>query len=311
MAIGAAVFIIGFAASGFKFKSLSTDDYNKKEQTFSSDFKAIEIDESDTNINIGRSDDNNIHITYFENKNEKYDISESDTLKIKKKSSGIFKFGFSTQITYLNIDIPEKCKASIIVDSDNSNVKAENINTKSFKICVDDGNININKLNADGNSDISTKSGNIKFSESEFTNDFSVKTSDGNISSENCSYKEKSDYKTDNGNVTLKDITCSSEFKLKTSDGNVKADNCEYNKKAEIKTGCGNVTLNTITCLSDFSVKTSDGNVKGTINGSKKDFNILTDTGDGSNNLDDKNNGKDKTLNIKTGCGNIKIDFQD
>src|SRR5574344_1229339 len=158
MAIGAAVFIIGFAASGFNFKSLSTDNYDKKEQTFSSDIKAIEIDESDTNINIGKSNDNDIHITYFDNKDEKYDISEGDTLKIKKLSSRKITFSFSTQITYLNINIPEKCRASVKVDSDNSNIKAENINTKSFKISVDDGNISINNLNADESTDISTQS---------------------------------------------------------------------------------------------------------------------------------------------------------
>lgn len=310
MALGAAVFFIGFAASGFKFKTLSTDDYDKKNMTVSSDTKAIEIYEDDTNINISRSDDNKIHITYFENKDEKYNISDGDTLKIKKVSSKKLRFGFSTQITSLNISIPEKCKPSVRIDSDCGNIKVENVISQSCDISVEDGNIIINKFSAEGKSDISTDSGNINFSDSKFNGDFTVKTDDGNILTENCSYDKKADIKTTCGNVTMKEITYSSYLSLKTSDGNVNADKCNFEGKTEIKTDCGNVTVNEITCMADTSVKTSDGNVRGNINGKKDDFNIISKTSDGSNNLDDKINGRDKTLDVQTGCGNIKLEFK-
>ncbi len=309
MAIGAAVFLIGFAASGFKFDKLSSDKYDNKTMTVSGNTKEIQISENDTNINISKSDDNDIHISYFENKNEKYNISDGETLKIKKHSSRKITFGINTQIISLDIQIPEKCNASIKIDSNNGNITTKDISPSSCSISVNDGNINMDNCSVDGKTDISTDSGNLRFSGSKFNGDFKIKTEDGNVTTQNCEYKEKTDLKTDCGNVTFKDVACASELSIKTSDGNVDTSDGEYKGKTKIKTDCGNVTVDKITCDSDLTITTGDGNVRGTINGKSDDFNIISNTKDGNNNLDDKNNKKDKTLSVKTDCGNIKLQF--
>ena len=305
LGIGTVIFIIGFAASGFNFDKVSfTDPYDKKTMTVSGSTKIIEISEDDSNINISQSEDNDIHITYFENKYKKYTVTEGDTLKIQKHSSKKIEFGVYTQDSSLYIQIPEKCKAALKINSDNSNIKTENISAKSFEISVDDGNISIENVVVDGDSDISTKSGNFLLSDCKFNGKFMINTNDGNVKSDNCEYKENAGITTDCGSININSNKYSADLSLKTSDGNVKSENCEYTGKTEINTVCGNVTLDNITCNSDLSVTTDDGNVKGTVNGSRDDFNIESNTKDGNNNLEDK------TLSVKTDCGNIKFDFR-
>lgn len=270
-AAGAVVFGIGFVTSGFNFSKLSTvGQYDKKTMTASADTKQIEIYEDDTNIKLSRSDDNEIHVIYYENKDQKYNITEGDTLKIKKKSKNFIVFGINTQNISLEVQLPEKCQPDIKINSDTSNIKADNISADSCEISVSDGNLKLNDCDVNGKTDLST----------------------------------------DTGNVTVCGMKFAGEFKTKTGDGNVTTENCDFGDKSQIKTGCGNVNVQKISCEKDFDVKTSDGNVKGTINGSSDDFNIDTKTSDGKNNLKNTDKGKDKTLGVKTGCGNIKIEFE-
>ncbi|MDO5560268.1 MAG: DUF4097 family beta strand repeat-containing protein [Oscillospiraceae bacterium] len=269
---GAAIFGIGFVLAGFNFGKLQTvDKYKKRTVDVSGSVKAVEIREDDTNINITQSEDKDIHVICYENKDEDYDISDKDTLKIKKKRNRKFYFGVNvkTQNTSLEVQIPDSYDGEIKIDTDSSNISVDEIAARSCEIKVDDGNVKMNSC--------------------EIHNDIKIKSGSGNLKLSDSTFGEESDIDADDGNIRLENCTLSEESKI-----NVKT---------------GNVTLDSLECFDDLTIKTTDGNVKGTIDGDKSDFNIKSDTKDGNNNLKDKENGKDKTLSVKTICGNIDIEF--
>jgi hypothetical protein len=77
---GIALAVTAFAMSGWSFSGLSTKT-SYVEKTFTaeySDFNSISVDDTDRPIELTASNDNLIHVTYYENEREFYEITQND-----------------------------------------------------------------------------------------------------------------------------------------------------------------------------------------------------------------------------------------
>ena len=144
--IGATLFFIGFAASGFDFDKMTGLRWNEKAFTENSEISSLKIDVDNSDITIKYDKDaEKISLTYFECINRKDRIIKSFTvtesngmLSLSEKTNWRYQLYFWT---YKDIDvvvtIPEGRTLSLDLSTDNGSVTVlgnANINDLSIKI---------------------------------------------------------------------------------------------------------------------------------------------------------------------------------
>lgn len=132
----------------------------------------------------------------------------------------------------------------------------------------------------------------------------SFETDNGALQFKNSTFGALS-VKTDNGAVTVESVTAQS-LHAETSNGAVTIRR-SHAGEVYAKTDNGAVTFERI-AGDALTFQVGNGAVSGSILGTKDDYKITASTGLGSCNLSDTFTGE-KTLNARTGCGAIKIDF--
>lgn len=151
------------------------------------------------------------------------------------------------------------------------------------------GRTSANNIVVTGDFSAKTSSGSSEYSNTSVAGTFSVNGSSGSIQ---CSQLEGNDISVENssGSIKLEDVFAKDSVYAKNSSGSISCDNLDAGKTITLKNG--------------------SGSIKGTIAGKESDYSILSNSKSGSSNLEDSRNGE-KELNVSTGSGSIKIEFED
>ncbi len=173
LGVGVVILFASMAFTGFSTEAISiTSPYEKKTTTVEASDKDINIDSIAGIVEINRSPDSNIYLTYFENETETYEIIEGDsTLEItqlidkdKLFFDNIFNFDFdfdfgfgfdyNRQSAFLEILIPENYSADIYVQSSACDITLSEITADDIDLQLTNGaikaeNVSANKINAE------------------------------------------------------------------------------------------------------------------------------------------------------------------
>ncbi|MCM1259808.1 MAG: DUF4097 domain-containing protein [Prevotella sp.] len=177
--------------------------------------ESVHIDVANREIEIGASDDNQIHIDYFDNEKEYLDIqvSENHELIIKlsrvKKWTDFIATKAPKAYRRINIQLPNYIISTLSIQTTNESIRV-NALAVANSVCLlsNGGNIEVNQISVGQTLDLSTKNGNITGTILGGWDDFSI----------SCSIK-KGDC-----NLPLEKKEGAKGLKVKCNHGNIKLD---------------------------------------------------------------------------------------
>ena len=252
----------------------SPGNYEEKNAEFETNgIKAITVDTSNRRIEVVESTDDLIHITYYENEYETFNIenSQSGTLSvIMKVTRDWFTWDFSFDFTdaATTIAIPASFTGEINLETSN-------------------GSISVSKMN--------------------LMDKLQVDTSNGAIEIDEVSAQEV-DVTSSNASITLTEVA-TTELKVKTSNGRITVTDTTIDGEAYLKTSNASIEVDEIVLNGDSEFDSSNGRISGTIIGDDDDFNIESHTSNGDNSLPGDTSGANKDLKVTTSNSDIDIEF--
>jgi DUF4097 and DUF4098 domain-containing protein YvlB len=291
---GLAVFAIGFTMMGLDITKFNTNSqYAEKSFVSTRTVSGIVIDDNDLSIKIVVSNDDNVHISYYENDKEHYEIKQSDigTLSVIKHNMRKwydYLFNISFQTTNLTVAVPSRFLGNLSAESSNGRIDCIGVNAADMILTTSNGKITVSNLMASGKLEASTSNADDILSNVTVSGNVACDTSNGKISLENVKGKNIN-ARTSNGAVALKSVVSNENIVANTSNQQIYFDN--------IKFGTG------------LDCNSSNGAVKGNIAGKLVDYTITSKTSNGKDNLPERMSGGAKTIDITTSNGGIEINF--
>lgn len=271
--IGILLAVIGFSLSGFNYNKLNNDPgFTEKSFVSTQAITAINAEDENVSVDIIESNDDKVHITYYENSSTQYNITEENgviNLSVHKtfKITGIFNFNFES--VKLVIEVPRGYDGKLNISTSNAAIFVSRVTASDVYLKTSNGHVDTDFLIATGDIEITSSNGRIELSNTS-GNDFTVETS--------------------NGKIEIVNITAQEGIELKTSNGSISFDSVDY--------------------VSELRCKSSNASIDGTLPGNMTDYSIISDTSNGNNSLPSDMNSGDKKLNVKTSNGSIDIEFE-
>lgn len=294
LAIGLIIFIVGFAMLNFDITKLSTETaFRAKNYISSEPVRAICIDDRNADIEVSPSEDDKVHITYFVNDKEYYDISETEEgdLNIQSKSRRKwydYLFNFQFEQPKLLVGIPENYNGDITVRSHDGYIQVKEIGVDDLFLTASNHEIQIQNVSASGRLEAKTSDANIYINDSKAAGDIACHTYSGKIDLDAVEGKTI-DAENSDGRIALKKVISKESILLKTLSDDIRLDTVEFSEE--------------LTC------NVTDGSVKGSVTGKLADYSVTAKAIDGKSNLPESMDSGDKIINIKTSSGDINIDF--
>lgn len=261
MVAGIGISVAAAATMDFNFTTMG-DDYVQEGKDYESDYAKLTLDVLNRDIEIIKSQDDNIHFSYSQGKKSTLEFAENTTdneLKLTEKDNRqwydyIFGFSFPTKLT---IALPDKSSVQIY------------INNKNGKIAVSDLEIN-------SSVEFISQNGEINLSNSTVTGNLSAETSNGTIELNSLDLLN-GEFKTSNGKYYVNNVTTQKDLNLKTSNGKIEAYNVKSNQ-VNFKSSNGEIRFENIDVSTAISGETSNGSISGTLVGTEGDFTFDADT---------------------------------
>ena len=165
--------VISIAILGIFFVQ---DRTKKLEDRKYKEIESLNIYADSANINIYRSNDEQVRVVVYGTKNDTVEIIEGTRYLNISKTTGKNRCFLNCK-NELDIYVPNEFK-NIIIKSDVGNVTTENVSINNLSITTDVGNVTIDKVNV---INVNSNVGNVVIKEINGTNNSSIKTEVGNV----------------------------------------------------------------------------------------------------------------------------------
>lgn len=243
------------------FTSACTTDSNSNNTSTSYEEKSYAVDAEkvikislttrDRTVELVESTDNQIHINYFENDKESYEINVSDKKELTMEAVA-----------------NKNWKDYVGLDTDKAH--------RNVKIAVPDG------ISSEIN--IKTSKGDIVFSEVDISGSVDAETSDGKIKISDVTVDTVLKLKTKNDDIILSEVSSEDTIDASVSNGNIVVINVEVDDTMKIKTKNGDITGTVKGSYDEFSISSKVSKGKNNLPENKdrgaKKLDITTNNGD-------------------------------
>ena len=209
----------------------------------------------------------------------------------------------------MNVNTLEKLDGLKLHNSSGS-LMLENVSVLSdVEVVCSSGSLFIEKLDVAGNLTLEEHSGRTSANNIVVTGDFSAKTSSGSSEYSNTTVAGTFSVNGSSGSINCSRLE-SNDISVENSSGSIKLEDVSAKDSLYAKNTSGSINCENIDAGKTITLKNGSGSIKGTIAGKEKDYSILSNSKSGSSNLEDSRKGE-KELNVSTGSGSIKIEFED
>lgn len=297
--LGAVLFTVAMAASGWDLHKLGTVAYTTNTYKPGGDFENISIDVETTEIEFALSDDGECKVVCYEDEKIRHSVSVRngtliihtvDTRKWYEHISVSFdapkltvylpraEYGSLTVKTHTgDITVPEGLFFDTLsIEGHTCDVSCSASAGESVEIDLSTGGIALEGVTA-GRMKLTTDTGRIRVRRASVGESIRIETDTGRVTLEDVSCKDL-DAKSDTGSITLENVVGSGRFEIESDTGDVTLDRSDAGE-ISVKTDTGDVTGR---LLSDkiFLTRTDTGrvNVPRSTTGGKCE--IKTSTGD-------------------------------
>lgn len=186
----------------------------KNYETDAAEIQSVEIDVRDRQIEISVSKDDQIHIDYFENSKESYEISISKdhVLKMTAKSDKEWKdyIGGKTaeENRKISVQLPDEILDSLNISTTNEDILLSEMTvTDSISLSANGGNITFEPVNPGKSLSLTAKNGNIEGtvigSYEDYHIECKIKKGESNLPSEKKGGSKKLSVSANNGDVKV------------------------------------------------------------------------------------------------------------
>lgn len=269
--VGFGIFMVGFAMADFQLENVSSVKYSQKDYSSLQEITQIEVNDRNMAVDVVPSPDSQVHITYYENKNNTYQISENNgrlqVYKNVKRASNWLSFGVNLQRVHLTIQIPANFAGSIDLSSTNSKIWVSGVSAKDLTINTTNGVIDIEQLAVAENLVCDTTNAKIGLDQ--------VSAASVTVTATN-------------GVLELEEIAAGDTIKARTTNGKIEVSDLSFGKL--------------------LNLQTTNGKIEGDLNERMADCKITAKTTNGSNSLQNTQAGS-KTMIITTTNGKIDVEF--
>ncbi len=282
----AVAFVVIMSIYGWNFSALSSvSEYDIMYETVENTDQNIEIWESDVDIIVRTSEDENIHFTYYENENASYEKDLGGDIMFKKKSNvNIINFASAPHFEVL---LPEGYNGNLVFNTANDDIDIMGVSFANGEIQTTNGDITITNADSSGDSIVNTQNGDIDVNSSDF----------GKITLSNA-----------NGDVRTDTVTASDGIEAMTQNSDITATN-QSSQTLSMHVVSGDVKFDSI-FASEIEASAVNGDVKGSIDATQSDFSYSSTTKNGDNNLGDSiNPSAPNVLNVTSENGDVQITF--
>lgn len=290
--VGAIVFVSAFASIGWDITKISTQpEYEERHFSTDNTNQTVTLKDKDKPVSVGLSNDNQIHIIYYENEKEQYQIENNANLTMENQCSyqwyeTIFSINFQAPST--TILLPPDFNGELHIETSNAQITIENVAVSKLTASTSNGYMNVNRL-----TNVQT---------------ISLSTSNNAIDASDITAFGKLTAVTTNGGITLTNIAVQ-DIEAVTSNNRIVTDNTQSTQNMMLQTSNGTIEFQNLTAGISTTLHTSNSSVIGSINGKASDFTIQSQTSNGTNNLPENFKIGDHLLNITTSNGNIDVTF--
>ncbi|MDD4773780.1 MAG: DUF4097 family beta strand repeat-containing protein [Eubacteriales bacterium] len=289
---GISLLVVGFAMTGFDMNAPgNAGTYTEKtyEAPSPGRIQTIEIEDSNTVVEIIRSTGRKLRINYHESEDDYYDIYlNGDVLRCRKQNSAKWYqnfFRFDTQKRSLVLSIPAGFGGDISVKTSNAAIDVSDIDLSQLRLRSSNGRIKAGNVKA-GLIDADTSNSGIDLRRSE---------------------AEEIVCRTSNGKIELDDVG-GDDIRAESSNGSIII-HAVSARDINIRTSNGKIEFDDIKITSELSMTNSNGSIRGRVDGRMSDFTIRTKTSNASNNLPEDFGSGGKKLTASTSNGAIDIEF--
>lgn len=251
---------------------------------------AIEIQDVSMPLRVGLSPDAQIHITYFENEYETYQITRGDVLRFEKIVrqpwyANLVRIDF--QDVYLELLLPAGFEGRLSLDTENGDMTFCGASAGRTEAHCANGKIQLDTFDASALA-LSTSNGSISLKQLTLSGDLTVKTSNGKVDLDGVQ-AVRADVRTSNGEIELENLRVQT-VTAQTSNGSIELENVGAAQQIELTTSIGDIT--------------------GTVLGQMRDFSIQTHwDGFSACSLPQSMPGGEKTLTVRSDMGKIDLSF--
>ncbi len=288
---------ITYALVGGNLSKLSTgEDFEKKEYEVSeSEIDNLEIDLHSNAIEIVGTDTDKIHITYYENDTQKYEITESDkTLKLRQipiHKISFFVLNFDFEAYSVKIEMPEELVGHLEIDNLSGSVKLDDLSVgEDLSINIASGSLKTNHISCSQNAIVLASSGSVKMYDSIVSEDAKLDLSSGSLTIQNFE-AGNFDANVSSGSAHLTNVKVNQVLRCNGSSGTIQFDQMDSNDK--------------------IIISAASGSIRGSIVGKMSDYTIHSKVSSGSCNLPEFMEGGSKQLDVNAQSGSIKIEFSE
>lgn len=292
---GAVVFLCGLIVfscamlnMNWDYDKLSTlSEYHTVTKEYEGN-KNIILKDRNVPVRIEKSADNKIHLTYSENEDETYSVSEQgNDISITKNVDfewfeRIFVVNFETP--EFVIALPEKYLGDLDIKTSNANIELISVTANDCILKSSNGKIDLLDI---------------------FTETLSAVTSNSPIKALNVAVRKDAVLDTSNSQIVAESVTAQ-KLTVKTSNGDITAESVSALDGVSLKTSNADIEVDEI-YSNNIILKTSNSDIEGYIPGPITDYTITSKTSNGDNNLPENQVGGSKTLDVKTSNGDIEI----
>lgn len=242
----------------------------------------IDVDLSASHVNICPTDESEIKISYWEDKNNPVFVvkTEENTVKIRNVNDGNFNFSINMISLYdltgnskneheINIYIPKEYAGSLLA-------------------LVESGGLDMNNLT--------------------FQEEISIRVNSGSISLADISCEDNITISSNSGGVRLSDIYTNETLSIDVISGGINGDYIRANF-IDASVNSGGIRINHVEVLKGIATKSNSGGIHVGLVDSVEAYSITSHTNSGGNNLYGLNGNGEKTINATANSGGINYTF--
>ncbi len=298
LALGVFTFVRGDGDSSLV---LTDDDYTFIELEYSANrFSSFDFDLENKRVNIYPSDDDMVHIEYYDSTLSWTTINEGDDeLSLIYDHEWYSGFAFSMFIRHrmyhtMDIYLPDHAYQEIVIHSTNGSFDIEDrLFAAKLELSTSNGTFDLENVDVQNDVSLSTSNGDISLDDVNITGDLEIGSSNGEIYLNQVT-SVLVDAATSNGRITVNQVDCDT-LDVSTSNGRIEATEVTANDVVMISSN-GDVHLDVIGLKTDYDyeLETTIGQIR--IDGERS----------GSIDIDYDN---DKSIVLRTTNGDISLDF--
>ncbi len=301
--LGAIIFAIAFAYSGFSFEFLSNVriEYKTFEEKADNQITSLSIEYGTVDVVVYLSDDTDaLSVQYPQKQNKKGEnINEIKVEETDGKISIMENYKWQAQLFSVNFETP-----TVSVYLPQERVYALDLQTTTGTIRLTNGNLNVSKIT------LKTTTGMISTKDCvvSSTGEARFETTTGILSVGELSAQTVVLETTTGVLTTHKAITAETSVSLKVTAGTIETLGTITTDTVTAKATTGSLKMTAGIYANALTLKTTTGDLNARIGGKKTDYSIVVSQSTGNSNIYPQTGGT-KTLNVSCTTGDINVTF--